>query len=1289
MSQVKDYQVNYSINVIATEGVQEIERFARAMKQLSEARGSFLPAVKGVNEMMQEIDKTFRPKGKKRDYTFKFSIDTKKSEEKLERIKSLVSEIKEISGSINMVINAGQKLDANSIRSQTKALVNKKELDGQKKAIRKSAAESLKTVGEKQKEITQVIGKINSALTSLDAGREINIKTDVAKNRLAEILTLLGQIKKASNINLPFQIGKGNGTATSIPASAPAASSSASILTNKAWERQQQRYNKASEARIFREAEAEQEREYRQNIQKKKDAFKRLGLEEERRQKEYDYYERAKVGRILRQEQEEERRRQRDDANAARETRRLGLEEEHRKQRDAASSVRNMQKQVAAGETVYGGKRRAAINRLQYSRSPSIRNLPLVNMFNAYMAYSFVKSELSSAVEYSNIMESARSILRVADSDLSTFETRFQQMSLNVRKIGVDTKFTAVEIGSAAKFLAMAGMDIATINASMRPITNLALIGDNDVGLIADLTTNIMSGYNINSGSMGAVADIITSTIARANVNVVEMAESFKMAAGYLKLAGVDFSEASAAVGILGNAGMKGTMAGTALRAMSTRFAKPTREATTTLDRLGVKFTQFVEIAGKKVEKLRPLAEIFKDLHDSGATMQDMITIFSKIGGNAAMQFVVNYDKLRVLTTQNRASHGISDELALVKQNTTKGLWEQVTSTLSESFMQAYEVVEPVIKSVMNDFLLKFKAPDFARGIASIGRALLDVCSVLANISTWMARNFHWIEPLLFTGFVATRIFKLAGAVTNLGVAIGFMGKQSAASSTLQMIASLTGGGAGIKALTFANKRAIVSAMQGAGIAGKGAMMRALVSSGAAGTGGLAARGAFTTLFANQVATGTGITGAAASLSAIGSGAVAATAGIAALVGALGWVAYKTWQVKKAKDAILEDVSSNEKYHYPSIDALHKSLRDTYIQALKTKEAVNNVTEGKTLEEESGQKIGAFTKEWWTVFLSHLAASQSRSMVSTAPAYTYEDAYQKNTRDAIRVIARKSGQQQINSAYAELGKFSDPFEVSAFIQNIDQKYRYNPKLLNRKLYTLKDGKILYNKGMENVSAREAAQTPDFAGYQNTAVIRSIRVGAEGYLDAIRSQGGAIGRLRKSGFDFTELAKMGFYLNNGQWVQKEAGKDATDEERRNLLAGKQLMKDRLLTMMASLRKAYGGNEQIAENIIKKAGFSEALYANEPGYNDNDPFNANRITTDGADDGMAGGNYSGTGRLSSAAPKQVIVQITNLLSVGTIDLMKSPEGQQAEIKDLKGQLAQALIDVVHDYDASWNG
>ncbi|MCE8735746.1 phage tail tape measure protein, partial [Bacteroides thetaiotaomicron] len=95
-------------------------------------------------------------------------------------------------------------------------------------------------------------------------------------------------------------------------------------------------------------------------------------------------------------------------------------------------------------------------------------------------------------------------------------------------------------------FLSMAGMDIETIHKSIRPVTNLALIGDNDVSYIADLATNIMAGYDIHNDSMDSVADIIASTISRSNVNIVEIAESYKMAAGYLRMAGVEFTEASA-----------------------------------------------------------------------------------------------------------------------------------------------------------------------------------------------------------------------------------------------------------------------------------------------------------------------------------------------------------------------------------------------------------------------------------------------------------------------------------------------------------------------------------------------------------------------------------------------------------------------------------------------------------------------------------------------------------------------------------------------------------------------
>lgn len=1291
MAQTQNYEVYYDIKVNATEGTEQVTAFANAVEKLSKGRVSFAPVVTNINEMMQAVEKTFRGKnGKKKNFNFDLEIRTGETEKRLEGVKNLLTEIKELTLGIKLTINPGEKIDGRALRNQTNKLVGKKKLDEQQAEAKRNAASAVKSVMDTQRTVTRSIGKINSALAHLEKGREVNIKTDTACVRLQEILSLLGNIRGATTMTLHLGTAV---PATSVPVGPvvrpPYAPVAAAVLSDK----EQAGLNK----RLY--ADEAMNRQRMQQAKEKAalqvETFRQMSeIRAAERAARLRESERTRTDRELRKIAERTRR---EELNA--EKRRRQAEDTQRR-RNAARAVTTMRRQAAFEDSVYGSKRRAAINRIQYSKAPSWRNLPMAGMLNAYMAYNFLRTQFTEAVEYSNIMQSAHSILRVADSDLATFEGRFDRMARYVRRIGVETKFTAIEVAGAVKFLSMAGMGIETINESIRPITNLALIGDNDISQIADLATNIQTGYNIKNTSMGSVADILASTVSRSNVNIIEMAESFKMAAGYLRLSGVDFTEASAAIGVLGNMGIKGTMAGTALRAMATRFAKPTKEAREALDRLGVKFTRMEDIYGKQVEKLRPLADIFEDLNKKGATMADMQTIFGKIGGNAAMMFVSNYGQLRTLASQNRASQGISSELAQVKQDTTKGLWYQMTSQLTESFMQGYELIEPVIRSTLKDFLAKFNSREFARGLASIGQGVMSLLSVLGNLASWMTRNFYWIEPLLFTGFVATRLFKLAGALTNVGVAVGFIGKQTAGNSIVELVSGLTGltSARGIKALSFANKRALVTALQAAGVSGKGAMGRALLQGGA---GSFAARAGFSSLFASQVATGGGLVGAAGSLSAIGTTAVAATAGIAALVGALGWVAYKTWQIKKAKDAVLEDITANEKYRYPVIEDLYAALHKTYQQAIDTKKAVDDLTSGKTVEESSGHKIGIFTGNWWMSFLAELGASlsSSRGGVYHAPAYSYSDAQQDDSREAITAIARRDSQSRLNAAYAEFGKMSDPLEVRAFIENIALKYGQQAvtaaeaakKLgLDKPFWFERNGKITYTNALGDLPEVAAAYTPTYAAYQNNTTVKHITTAAQGYLDAIESMAGARALIEKSGFDYGELARGGFTQNkDGLWVQKALNAQATDKERQEMLAGRQRVHHLLVNLSGTLRQVFGGSSEAAENILRKAGFSAALYANEPDSNDTSPFNANRITNIGDDDGGAGGNYSGTGRLSSAAPKQVIVNITNLMSVETIDLLKSPEGQTAEIQHFKEQMAQALIDVVHDFDASWNG
>lgn len=1274
MADILDYEVNYKINVEATPGIDQVGKFADAVKGLVGAKTSLDPAVKHIQEMIDGVEKIFKGKGSRpKKYAYTFNIDTGETERKLERIEALLTSIKTLTteAKATLVIDAGKKLDTNTIRSQARALMRGKELKETQTAEGKNAKNAIDSALTVQRTVTRVIGKIVAGLKILETGHEINITTDVAKSRLQEILTLMNDIKGASKMTLNVKTNtagaKSSGTSSTVAAD-------------------------AGDKVLARQLRRDQVR----------DAVRRDDREHASTLKIREQTQRLQMADMLRRERESQKataaaeaRAERDRAQQAQALRRSQLQ-------DAVQRVRTLRQGSNVGDTIYNNRRRAAINRMQYSRTPSLRSLPMMQFFNAYMAYGLLRSEVTKAMEYSNIMESAHSILRVADKDLSTFENRFDQMATNVRKVGVETKFTAVEIAGAVKYLSMAGMDIDTINKSIRPITNLALIGDNDVSQIADLATNIMSGYNIKGDSMNSVADILASTVSRSNVNVIEMAESYKMAAGYLKLAGVEFSESSAAIGILGNSGIKGTMAGTSLRAMATRFAKPTRESRKAMDRLGITFTRMVDVYGKQVEQLKPLAQIFEELHKSGATMGDMQAIFGKIGGNAAMMLVNNYDHLRELTQQNKASVGISGELAEVKQNTTKGLWAQVTSQFTESFMQAYEVLEPIIKDTLQAFLEKFKAPEFAKGLRSIAQGILGIISTLASFGNWIISHWSWLEPMLFTGVVATKLFKLAGALTNVGVAIGFIGKQRVASSTMDMIGSLTGfGRMGLRKPSFGDKRIMVKALREAGVEGSGVMAKALMGSRVGSASSIVGRGAATGLFASQVATGNGLIGAGASIGALGATAVAATAGVTALVGALGWVAYKTWQVKKAKDAVEEDLNAKEKkYRYPSIEALHKSLKETYDIAIATKNAVNDVTAGKTIEEASGQKIGAFTGKWWGAYGSMLAASHSFGYTNT---YTFADAYQDDAKNAITNIARTDALSRVSASWAKLGKLSSQVEVDAFIQTIQKLYGQEVKKPEDTvsedkdakpedkipLWSVVDGKVVYRQGLGDMDAAKAALTPDYADYMNTSVVKEINQNAEVYRKAISSPEGARALIEKTSFRFSELEDLGFSKNEkGEWTQKDIPENATDKERTDFLAHYELAHSAALTLVGVLRERLGGSADAAINVMKAAGIPESLYQNEPDSKDKEPYNANGILV-GDDDGGAGGNYSGTGKLSSAAPKQVIVNIGNLLEVKTIDLLKSPEGQTAEIQNLKEQLAQALIDTVHDFDASWNG
>ena len=343
--------------------------------------------------------------------------------------------------------------------------------------------------------------------------------------------------------------------------------------------------------------------------------------------------------------------------------------------------------------------------------------------------------------QYENIMTTVRSILKATDNDMSTFSDRFSQMKKNVRNVGVETKFTTTEVAGAAKYLAMAGLGIEDINNSILPIANLATISDTPLDRIADIVTNIQTAYGIDSKKMGALSDILAMVQASSNTTIPEMGEAMKFAAPTMSLAGISFNEAAASIGLLANAGIKGTLAGTNLRRMMLRLMNPTEKALKVLDKYKISLYELDKFSGKT--KLRSLTDIFTQFQGKDLSVQDIQTVFDVIGGNAANNILAALKTLPELVRKSKISTGFAQSVADNKQlETIAGQWARVTSQFSESGLKAIEPLQPEIKKLLEDLTITLAKPETVEALSQLGSGILLLVRELGKLGAWVMDNW-------------------------------------------------------------------------------------------------------------------------------------------------------------------------------------------------------------------------------------------------------------------------------------------------------------------------------------------------------------------------------------------------------------------------------------------------------------------------------------------------------------------------------------------------------------------
>lgn len=164
----------------------------------------------------------------------------------------------------------------------------------------------------------------------------------------------------------------------------------------------------------------------------------------------------------------------------------------------------------------------------------------------------------------------------------------FQTMRDKAREMGETTKFSATESGEAFEYMAMAGWKSQEMLDGIEGIMNLAAASGEELGTTSDIVTDALTAFGMSADQSGRFADILASAATNANTNVSMMGESFKYVAPVAGALGYSAEDVAIALGLMANSGIKADLAGTSLRNMFNRMAKPTKESQAAMERLGL-----------------------------------------------------------------------------------------------------------------------------------------------------------------------------------------------------------------------------------------------------------------------------------------------------------------------------------------------------------------------------------------------------------------------------------------------------------------------------------------------------------------------------------------------------------------------------------------------------------------------------------------------------------------------------------------------------------------------------
>ncbi len=324
--------------------------------------------------------------------------------------------------------------------------------------------------------------------------------------------------------------------------------------------------------------------------------------------------------------------------------------------------------------------------------------------------------------------------------------SELEQLRNKAIEMGAKTKFSANESAEAFQYMAMAGWDTADMLDGIEGLMSLAAASGEDLATTSDIVTDALTAFGLSAADSGHFADVLAKASSRSNTNVSLMGETFKYVAPVAGALGYSIEDTAVAIGLMANAGIKGSRAGTSLRSIMTRLTKPVGEAKTAINDLGIS----IENADGTV---KPLSQTMEELRAKFSSLTDAekaqyAAMLAGQEGMSGLLAIVNASDadFAKLTKEINNAAGTADEMAEVMMDNLPGALEQASGAVETLMIRVGDVLTPMLIKVVNGFTSFIEklttASDgtvkFAVGIgvllASIGPLLLILGHTANNI---------------------------------------------------------------------------------------------------------------------------------------------------------------------------------------------------------------------------------------------------------------------------------------------------------------------------------------------------------------------------------------------------------------------------------------------------------------------------------------------------------------------------------------------------------------------------